>query len=257
MTGTEAVPANGAVDDLNSVNRPGGPFVSVRNAGIAGREVELRRLVDAVRRIVAVTPALDAQPGLLDDSVLNDLKGLVDRIGVFVPSDEDRLARVLPPVAGDLEPGDPGLQGSVRVGNPYGMASGLYSPISPATLDVEDGRITGYATFGDLHCEGGEVHSGIIAACFDVVLAMANRIHGMFGPTMELSCTRLRPTVIGVPCRFEADVDWFRERVVVSSGRLVQDGVVTVESSGAFRRFDQVGIEAVGLLRGVARGDVP
>ena len=271
--------------DLFDVNRPGGPIAQVRNAGIAGREVELRRLVDAVRRIVEAAIVFDDQiaaTGRLvdgsdgektDRAIQESLGDLLARLRELTIDNEDRLARVLPPIPTSgpdredgLEQGPFGeadVRSSVRVGNPYGMVSGMYNPISPVVLDVEDDRIVGYATFGNLYRatgargQSGEVHDGVVSACFDVVLAMANRLHGMFGPTMELTCTRRAPTRIGVPCWFEADVDWYRERVVVSSGRLVQDGVVTAEASGAFRRFDQVGVEAIGRLRGVVRGDVP
>ena len=209
--------------DALRVNRPGGTFVDVRHGAIAGREVERRRLVDAVRRIVAATPALDGVDGPVDPVVLDGLDDLLARLGPMVPAEADRLSRVVPPLPagredgageGDGPFGEADVRGSVVVGNATGMVSGMYNPISPSVLDVEDGRIVGYAMFGDLHRAGGafgdEVHDGVVSACFDVVLAMANRLHGMFGPTMELSCTRRAPTRIGVPCRFEADVDWFR-----------------------------------------------
>lgn len=269
--------------DPFGVNRPGGTFVAVRQPAIAGREVERRRLVDAVRRIVAAAPAM-AEP--LDPDLSGDLVVLLDRLEPLVPEEEDRLSRMMPPLPvggrggdgdGDGPFGEADVRGSVVVGNATGMVSGMYNPISPAVLDVVDGRIVGHATFGGLHRAPGDpahVHDGVVSACFDVVLAMANRLHGMFGPTMELACTRLAPTRIGVPCRFEADVDWYREKVVVASGRLVQDRVVTAEASGAFRRFDQAGMAAVGRLRAsrdtgasrdpdvaghadVTRGDVP
>ncbi|GEM_PF-2821116 len=271
--------------DLFKVNCPGGPFAEVRNAGIAGREVELRRLVDAVRRIVEAAPILDAHIAAIgrtvdgpdgettDRAIKEPMDDLLARLSELALGDEERLARVLPPdpTLGQTRIdgwqhgpfGEADIRSSVRVGNPYGMVSGMYNPISPLVLDVEDERIVGYATFGNLYRatedrgRSSTVHDGVVSACFDVVLAMANRLHGMFGPTMELTCTRRAPTRIGVPCWFEADVDWYRERVVVSSGRLVQEGVVTAEASGAFRRFDQVGVEAIGRLRGVVRGDVP
>ncbi len=270
--------------DSFEVNRPGGAFVEVRQPAIAGREVERRRLVDAVRRIVAAAPSVPepldpASSGPLDD-LLDDLLG---RLGPLVPEEEDRLARMVPPLPvgggdGDGPFGEADVRGSVVVGNATGMVSGMYNPISPSVLDVVDGRLVGHATFGELHRAPGDpshVHDGVVSACFDVVLAMANRLHGMFGPTMELACTRRAPTRIGVPCRFEADVDWYREKVVVATGRLVQEGVVTAAASGAFRRFDQAGIAAVGRLRtsrgatdttagpvpdagpDVTRGDVP
>lgn len=266
--------------DPFQVNRPGGAFVEVRQPAIVGREVERRRLVDAVRRIVASVLFLDEQA---ETGILRDFEDLLDQIELLMPAEEDRLSRMMSPLStggegGDGPFGEANVRGSVVVGNATGMASGMYNPISPTILDVVDGRIVGHATFGDLYRashNGDEVHDGVVSACFDVVLAMANRLHGMFGPTMEFACTRLAPTRIGVPCRFEADVDWYREKVVVASGRLVQDGVVTAEASGAFRRFDQVGIEAVGRLRSsqgatnstrkngsyvgsdVTRGDVP
>ena len=263
--------------DTFGVNRPGGAFVAVRQPAIAGREVERRRLVDAVRRIVAVAPALAEPP---DPASSAGLDALLGRLEALVPDEEDRLARMMPPLPvaggdGGGPFGEADVRGSVVVGNATGMVSGMYNPISPSVLDVVDGRIVGFATFGELHRALGDpahVHDGVVSACFDVVLAMANRLHGMFGPTMELSCTRLAPTRIGVPCRFEADVDWYRDKVVVASGQLVQEGVVTVEASGAFRRFDQAGIVAVGRLRSsrgatggpapgagpdVTRGDVP
>ena len=52
----------GPLHDLLRVNCPDGPFVPVGGTVISGCEVEIRRLVDAVRRIVAMTCEAKARP---------------------------------------------------------------------------------------------------------------------------------------------------------------------------------------------------
>ena len=79
----------------------------------------------------------------------------------------------------------------------------------------------------------GVVHGAALAAAFDIVLTAANVMADAAGPTVELSIRYRKPTLVGVECRFESEVTEVTERRTHSRGRLVQDGVVTVEAEGS------------------------
>jgi acyl-coenzyme A thioesterase PaaI-like protein len=78
------------------------------------------------------------------------------------------------------------------------------------------------------------VHGGVIAACFDQVLNVANMLAGVAGPTVSLEVRYRKPTPHGVPLRFEADAPVVDGRQVRTTGRLRDDAGVLAEAIGVF-----------------------
>ena len=70
------------------------------------------------------------------------------------------------------------------------------------------------------------------------MLTAANAIEGATGPTVRLALRYLRPTLTGVEAVFEGWVTGVTDRRVFSKGRIVQDGIVTVEAEGEFAIFN-------------------
>ena len=91
----------------------------------------------------------------------------------------------------------------------------------------------------------GCVHGAAIAAAFDIVLTAANVAAGAAGPTVELTIRYRRPTIVGVESRFEAWVTESTDRRTFSTGRLLQDGVVTVEATGEFVNLTRERVNAM------------
>jgi hypothetical protein len=85
----------------------------------------------------------------------------------------------------------------------------------------------------------------VLAGAFDIILTAANVIGGSAGPTRSLTIRYRRPTLIDHPSRFEAWVTSIDGRNIRSTGRLLQDGVVTVEADGEFVALDRPLIDAM------------
>ena len=83
------------------------------------------------------------------------------------------------------------------------------------------------------------MHGAVLAATFDIILTAANAIAGATGPTVRLAVRYLRPTLIDEEAVFEGWVTEVTDRRVFSKGRIVQDGIVTVEAEGEFAIFNQ------------------
>lgn len=135
-----------------------------------------------------------------------------------------RYPTVFPPGAGpaDLMPYDPVL--------------GPLSPLAPPVVfRWEDGKAIGEVRYEKPY-EGppGCVHGGVIALAFDQVLSMANLLHGTAGPTATLRLRFRQPTPLGVPLRYEGWRERLAGRRIHAAGRLLADGVVTVEAEGTF-----------------------
>jgi acyl-coenzyme A thioesterase PaaI-like protein len=193
-----------------------------------GRE----ELADAVRRLVSLCVTADPPPG-----VLTDFAGRISAVA-------DELERAVPP--SDATPrgryaegrGDPGKQGalSLAAAMPFDMVIGSCNPLAPPLiLDFDPPVARGRVTFAPPF-EGapGCVHGSAIAAVFDIMLTAANVIAGVAGPTVELRLQYRKPTLIDRPSEFEASVVSVDGRRMRTEGRLIQDGVVTVEADGEF-----------------------
>jgi acyl-coenzyme A thioesterase PaaI-like protein len=218
------------------LNQPGGPFRESVHPAAVGRERELRRLTDAVRRLVAATVEHVAPPGETD-ALAADVEALAARLEARVP---DRLPPryvhpdLLPP--GERHPHD---------GSQFDFVIGLYNPLAlPVEMALEDGRAVGRAVFTTPY-EGppGCVHGAVLAACFDQVFVIAAMATGTGGPTAELNLRFRRPTPLRVPVTFEAWVDRVDGRKIHTRGEVRHDGEVCVEARGLFIALDRAGVE--------------
>ena len=121
---------------------------------------------------------------------------------------------------------------------PFDLVIGHFNPLAPPVhIAMEPPKATGRARFSRASGAPGWVHGAAIAAAFDIVLTAANRLEDMAGPTVRLSLTYRRPTLLDRDSHFEAWIAEIRGRRVVSKGLLVQDGLVKVEAEGEFARL--------------------
>ncbi len=205
------------------LNQPDGPFHPSAHPAAAGRERELRALADAGRRVIGLAVAhvadaatterlaaeLEAIADLLEDHAVDPVYG---RYGGARPDSHPH----------DFFPFDPVL--------------GIYNPLAlPVEVAWASPLATGDAVFTVAY-EGppGCVHGAVIAGVFDQVCNVANIGSGVAGPTRTLEIRFRRPTLLGVPCRFEAWIESVEGREVTTRGRLLQHDVVTCECTGVF-----------------------
>jgi len=204
---------------------------------VAGR----RELGRAVRSLNAATVAAVAPP-----EVLADLAGRVDalaaELAALIPDTGDR------PVARyNDDPDLPKDASALADRMPYDMIVGAANPVSPPmTIEVDGEKAVCHATFpAPFQGAPGCVHGAALAAAFDIVLTAANMIAGAAGPTVSLTITYKKPTLITRPVVFEGWVTRTEERRTYSQGRVVQDGVVTVEAEGVFAVVDPARIASM------------
>jgi acyl-coenzyme A thioesterase PaaI-like protein len=200
-----------------------------------GRE----ELAAAVRRLTATVITSTAAPA--------DLRQAADRIAAVA----DALAEHVPASGGAPRPRYAEVRhrqpGSMAAEMPFDMIIGSCNPVAPpVTVEFEESRAIGTVTFAPHH-EGapGCVHGAALAGAFDIMLTAANHLADAAGPTVELRIHYRKPTLIAQPARFEAWVTGQKGRRVESAGRLLQDGVVTVEATGLFIRMDRTRIESM------------
>jgi acyl-coenzyme A thioesterase PaaI-like protein len=128
---------------------------------------------------------------------------------------------------------------------------GPFNPVAPpVVLEFEPPKALGRVVF-DVAYEGapGCVHGAVLAATFDIVLTAANAIEGSVGPTVSLAFRFLRPTLTDVEAVFEGWVTGVTDRRIFSKGRIVQDGIVTVEADGEFAIFNQDRVQRMASSR--------
>jgi acyl-coenzyme A thioesterase PaaI-like protein len=121
---------------------------------------------------------------------------------------------------------------------PYDPVTGRLSPLAPPLrFATEDGRTTAHVRFTTPY-EGppGCVHGGIIAACFDQVLNVANLTAGVPGLTSSLEVRYRKPTPLDVDVRFEADPPAVDGKQVRTTGRLRAGDDVCADAVGTFVR---------------------
>lgn len=203
---------------------------------VAGRVAELRALADAVRRLVTLTVTNGAPPAETA-AIAAELDVIADRLEAHVPP-----ARYPRFVDGPRGPG-----ATVTQRMPFDAVVGAYNPVAPPVeVDVVDGRAVARAHFTVAY-EGppGCVQGGVIASTFDIVLSAAAAANDVAGPTVSLAMRYRRPTLLERDLTIEAEVaetDGRRTRV---TGRIVQDGDVTVEAEGVFAVLDRTSINAL------------
>ena len=189
---------------------------------VAGRETELRRLVDAVRRLhsLAVNNTADA---VQTSALAATTQELVEELRSRHRPIDQRF-------------GGMGLDRNVNDIFPFDIMLGEFNPIGPAIDVTEDETgVVGSVTFTTAY-EGppGCCHGGIIAAAFDQVFNAANILGDTAGFTTELSIDYRQPTRLEVETTFHAAVETVDGRKVVTRGWSEQEGAVTCEATGVF-----------------------
>jgi acyl-coenzyme A thioesterase PaaI-like protein len=156
------------------------------------------RLVSAVRRLVELTNANDADDALLE----------------AVADDVERLATAL---AGHAEashyPHGERLAGAAGFFLAHPVI-GPINPLAPGIVMTPSGDdLVGEVTYGPPY-EGpqGFVHGGHIEAGFDAILAMTAGMHGRGGLTRSLHVDFLAPTPLNTPVRYVGTIEERRER---------------------------------------------
>ena len=180
-------------------------------------------LVQAIRDLVSLVVTALAPPEALSRAAAS-VRAAAAELAGHVPEGSPARIPQLESIGGpaDIMPFDPVI--------------GAWSPIAPPlVVAIEDGRAMASVTFGPPY--GGPpgcVHGGVIAACFDQVLNVANLMSGVAGPTARLELRYRRPTPLHRAVRFEGWVKQREERKIHAAGRLLADGEVTVEAEGLF-----------------------
>ncbi|MEZ4293254.1 MAG: PaaI family thioesterase, partial [Myxococcota bacterium] len=184
---------------------------------------EWQRLARAIRRQVAASVELDVDPSILG--------GLADRAEAL---------------AAELEAGATGKRVGLVEAEWHETGAMHYLPFSPimgglnpASIGVEihpEPSIDGVAcevVLGEV-VEGGTglVHGGMIAAIYDEVLAAANLVRRVGGPTGRLIVHYRKPTPLHEPLRFEAWVDRLEGRKILTRGRCLAGGELVTEAEG-------------------------
>ena len=186
---------------------------------------DLAHLADRVRALIAATVVAQApREALVAAAVAVDQA--VAALAPYVP--RGRSPRYPEPgpftTPNDLMPFDPVI--------------GRLSPLAPPLeFTWADGRAIGRVRFGTAY-EGppGCVHGGVLAACFDQVLNVANLMAATPGPTARLSLRFRKPTPLDADLRFEGWQERVEGKRVHARGHLLHGDTVTVEAEGLFVR---------------------
>lgn len=220
------------------LNQPGGTFRASTHPRIAGRELELRSMADAIRRLIATTVDSDAD-ATATASAAARLHALADEL-------EPMVREAHPPKHGGMWDGG---ESNPHDHFQFDVMLGIYNPLAlPVEMTWEPPVARGRATFtspyeGPPNC----VHGAIIAGAFDQVFNVANLKTGVAGPTAYLHVDYRRPTMLLKPLLFEGWVERTEGRKSFCKGRIVQDDVVTCEAEGL---FIQVGVDRIRNLGG-------
>ncbi len=198
-------------------------------------------LADEVRRLIAATVMSGAGPDALAAATAA-LRSVADDLESAVPPPEPvptgRFAR-----DGIQDDAAASLAGAM----PFDVVIGTCNPVAlPITIEFDPPNAIGHAVFTAPY-EGapGCVHGAVLAGAFDIILTAANVVGGSAGPTRKLAVRYLRPTLIGTESRFEAWVTSIEGRRIRSTGRLIQNGAVTVEADGEFVSLERPLIDSM------------
>jgi acyl-coenzyme A thioesterase PaaI-like protein len=181
-------------------------------------------LTRSIRELIAVAVTALAPPEVLRLAAA-EIRGLVETLRAHVP--DGAAARYPRPES---------ITGPADV-MPFDPVMGPLSPLAPPLTFVTDagGTTTAQVCFTTPY-EGppGCVHGGVIAACFDQVLNVANLLAGVPGPTRSLEVRYLKPTPLGVGVVFEAGPPLVDGRQVRTTGVLRAGDAVVAEATGVF-----------------------
>ncbi|HLN17678.1 MAG TPA: hotdog fold domain-containing protein [Acidimicrobiales bacterium] len=206
---------------------------------IDGRTGGLAALADAVRSLIGLT-VTTAAPDEELDAVAADLRAAAERLAAHRPATPFPRF-VTPSREHPLKPT------TMAENMAFDVVIGPYNPLAlPVEVEPGEPGAVGRARFGIAY-EGppGCVHGAVIAGTFDIVLTAANVAAGVAGPTIRLGLRYRNPTLIDTETRFEAWVDRVDGRRVLTKGRAVQHGEVTVEAEGEFANLDHERIQTM------------
>jgi len=181
------------------------------------------KLAEAIRDLVSLAVTALAPPEALSRAAAS-VRAAAAELAGHVPEGSPARIPQLESIGGpaDIMPFDPVI--------------GAWSPIAPPlVVAIEDGRAMASVTFGPPY--GGPpgcVHGGVIAACFDQVLNVANLLAGVAGPTASLEVRYRKPTPLGQPLRFEAAPPVVDGRQVRTMGVLRAGDTLLAEATGVF-----------------------
>jgi acyl-coenzyme A thioesterase PaaI-like protein len=189
---------------------------------------EWRRLSDAIRRQIAASLELDAEP-----EVLARLAEQAELLAAALEgrASGKRLALV-----------DSAWEQNERAAMAYLPFSPVMGRLNPASFGIEIRRV-GDKVVSEVElaepAEGatGLVHGGVIAAIYDEVLAAANLMIKAGGPTGTLTVRYRKPTPLYARLRFEAWVDRLEDRKVHVHGHCLLGDERVTEAQAIFVRF--------------------
>lgn len=214
-----------------------------QHPALAGREAESAALADQVRRLAGLCLTTTASAAATRTAA-ERLREIADELESH--GDDPSVSRtLLPEWAAGQETGGPPPSGAELASRmPFDVIVGRHNPLAvplAIAFDPPKALLTGTFTRqyeGPPNC----VHGAVLAASFDLVLAAANVIAGVPGPTAKLAITYRRPTALYEPCLFEGVVESQDGSRVRTVGRLIQRDRVTVEAAGEFAKFDRAAI---------------
>lgn len=189
---------------------------------------EWQRLSDAIRRQIAASLELDADPRVLAE-LAEGAEALAVRLERHALG--KRLALV-----------DSAWEQNEQAAMAYLPFSPIMGRLNPASVGIEIRRV-GDRVVSEFElaeaAEGatGLVHGGIIAAIYDEILASANLMIKAGGPTGTLTVRYRKPTPLYSPLRFEAWVDRIEERKVHVHGHCHVGTQLVSEAQAIFVRF--------------------
>jgi len=121
----------------------------------------------------------------------------------------------------------------------FGPLRGMASVIAPPLVfdAPEDGRVIAHARCGPLY-EGPPrlVHGGIVAACFDELLAVAQRDAGVNGLTIELTVRYRRPITIDTDLTFTGWIEDDDGRRAIGRAECTVHDELAAEATATFVR---------------------
>lgn len=189
---------------------------------------EWRRLSVAIRRQIAASLELDADPGTIA-KLADQAERLATALETNAPG--KRLALV-----------DSAWEENDRAAMAYLPFSPVMGSLNPASFGIEIRRV-GDKVVSEVELaeptEGatGLVHGGVIAAIYDELLAAANLMIKAGGPTGTLTVRYRKPTPLHSPLRFEAWVDRLEDRKVHVHGHCLLGDQRVSEAEAIFVRF--------------------
>ena len=199
----------------------------LRAADVTPRRMEMRRVGDATRRVIARLVATKATE--------EELRAAADAL-------EEIAATLEKYPQGRLYEG---FAESANAGDPHAFfdhspVMGLANPLAaPLRLEVRDNKVHGTVRFGPAY-EGppGAVHGGYVACAFDEVLGLTQSIGGSPGMTGTLTVKYRQPTPLHTDLRFEAEITGREGRKIFTQGWLWAGDDLTAEAEGIFISVD-------------------